>query len=96
MSWLIITVAVVLVVGIALALSLPRPKPLNAAQFANYLREFIEGSGRPYDWDDFEYARVDPKLQRLHQEAITAGPPDANLEKLKSLLAEAEALSGSR
>lgn len=66
----------------------------SAADVAKYLRDFIEGTGGDWDWDDFESVPiVDPDLDRIRREAAQAAPPDADLAKLRELLIQAEELA---
>ena len=66
---------------------------LSPEELAKYLRDFIEGTGDDRDWDTLENMRIeDPMLDEIRRKAVLAGPPNANIAKLKQLLAEAEAL----
>ncbi len=67
----------------------------SAADVACFLREFINGTGRSGDWDDFESIPItSPLLDKIRREALAAGPPHADLLRLKELLTRAEALAG--
>jgi hypothetical protein len=67
----------------------------SAADVACFLREFINGTGREWDWDDFESIPItNPLLNQIRREALAAGPPNADLIRLKELLARVEALAG--
>jgi hypothetical protein len=44
----------------------------SAAEVANKLEEFLEGRGRPWDWDDFISTPLDdPVLERIRVESAT-------------------------
>ncbi len=69
----------------------------NAEEVAGFLRDFIEDRGEDWDWDEFESVTItDPELEALRLEAVEAGPrerrEDADFEKLRTLLARAEAI----
>jgi hypothetical protein len=99
--WLVATIILVVVVvavgviGAALMAGLTsRPARRTAADVATYLRDFIEGTGGEMDWDHFESVPIaDPELERIRREALAAGPPDADLAKLRDLLRQAEELA---
>ena len=66
----------------------------TADEVARYLRQFIEGTGGEWGWDDFESVPIaDAGLEDIRQRAVLAGPPDTNVSTLKLLLAEAESLA---
>jgi hypothetical protein len=61
---------------------------------AQYLRDFIEGTGGERDWDDFESVPIaDPRLDAIRRSAAKAGPPGADLEQLRLLLVRAERIA---
>jgi len=71
-----------------------KTKDRTAGEVAAYLRDFIEGVGGDWDWDDFECVPItNPDLDRIRREAAMAGPPGADLAKLRLLLDQAEQLS---
>lgn len=66
-------------------------KAWTREQVAKYLRDFIEGTGSDYDWDDFtQGGRIaDPELEAIRREAAlieTPVTPDG-FAKLRALLA---------
>ena len=66
----------------------------TAAEVARYLREFIDGVGGEWDWDDFESVPIaDAVLDDIRQRAADAAPPNPDMQRLRQLLAEAEALA---
>jgi hypothetical protein len=70
------------------------PKKRTAAEVAEYLRDFIDGTGGDWDWDDFESVPIaDPELDRIRREAASAAPPDPDMHKLRGLLRQAEQLA---
>jgi hypothetical protein len=69
-------------------------KDRSAAEVARYLRDFIDGTGGDWDWDDFESVPIrDQELDRIRQEASRVGPPDPDLDRLRELLRQAESLA---
>jgi hypothetical protein len=61
---------------------------------ARYLRDFISGSGEDWDWDDFESVPIkNPALDALRKAAALAGPPNPDMDRLRTLLAEAEGMA---
>jgi hypothetical protein len=68
---------------------------LTASAVADYLRQFLDGEGGDWDWDDFTSAPIaDPVLENIRVRALNSGPPfdDQAMIGLRELLAEAEAL----
>lgn len=66
----------------------------TAAEVAKYLRDFINGVGGEWDWDDFESVPIaDTVLDDIRRRAADAAPPDADMQRLRVLLAEADALA---
>nr|WP_313393607.1 hypothetical protein [Brevundimonas diminuta] len=62
-------------------------------EVAQYLRDFIDGTGDEWDWDDFASVTIkDQALESIRHRAIRAEPLKADIEQLRKLLAEAEAL----
>lgn len=60
---------------------------------ARYLRTFIEGTGSDWDWDDFASVTIkDQALESIRQRATRTEPLKADIQQLRQLLAEAEAL----
>jgi len=69
----------------------------TAAEVVKYLRDFIDGTGAEWDWDDFESVPIDdPALAHIQREARLAAPPNGNIERLRELLAQAEALAAAQ
>jgi hypothetical protein len=76
-----------------------RPVQRTASEVARYIRDFIEGTGGEWDWDDFECIPIaDPELESIRDRAARVlEPVDADgMVTLRSLLAEAEALAGKK
>ena len=62
-------------------------------EVAEYIRRFAEGTEGEWDWDDFENMRLDdPALEAIRHEVVMAGPPKADIQKIKACLAKVEAL----
>ena len=69
---------------------------LSASEVATYLRDFIEGSGGDWDWDDFTSVPIaNPQLEDIRRRAAAVDLPstDEGLSTLQGLLAEAERLA---
>lgn len=65
-------------------------------EVARYIRNFINGEGNKWDWDDFESVSIaNPDLERIRQEAFLAGPPNPDLVRLADLARRAEVLAKS-
>ena len=87
----ILTTAIVVLVSRLLGVK--QTKDRTPQEVASYLRNFIEDTGQPWDWDDFESVPLtDPTLEAIRQEAVMAGPPRADTEKLTLLLGKVEEL----
>ena len=70
-------------------------KERSAEEVAGFIRDFIEGTGGDWDWDDFISVPIkDPKLETIRDEATMVELPvtATGLEELKRLLERAEAL----
>jgi hypothetical protein len=62
-----------------------------------FLRDFLEGAGGDWDWDEFESVPItDPELDALRRRAARAAPPSPDLNLLRGLLAEAEEVAHRR
>ncbi|MNT75313.1 hypothetical protein D3C72_2141980 [compost metagenome] len=62
-------------------------------EVARCLRDFIDGTGGEWDWDDFASVTIkDQALESTRQRATRTEPVKADIEQLRKLLAEAEAL----
>jgi hypothetical protein len=91
------TVLIVLTLVVCVAAifgdKLGRPIERTPSEVATFLREFIEGTGGEWDWDDFESLRIaDHELDQVRREAMEAGPPHPDLEKLRELLRRVEGM----
>jgi hypothetical protein len=70
----------------------------SAEEVAGYIRDFLNGSGRDWDWDDFTSVTIEsPSLDSIRDEACMIDLPltAVGSDKLKELLAKAEALVGT-
>lgn len=75
-----------------------RPLERSAEDVSRYLRGFIESTGGAWDWDDFTSIPIaNSTLEDIRRRAEEIDLPlqDEGMERLKVLLAEAEALSVS-
>lgn len=69
---------------------------LSAAEVASYLRDFIEGRGGAWDWDDFTSVPIgDPRLEDIRRRAAPIDLPvtDEGSAILRELLVEADDLA---
>ena len=69
---------------------------LSAAEVATYLRNFIEGGGDVWDWDDFTSVPIfDPQLEDIRRRAAAVTLPNKGeaMIILQGLLVEAERLA---
>ena len=61
---------------------------------AGFVRDFIEGAGGDWDWDEFESVPItDPELDGLRVRAARAGPPNADMAVLREVVEAAEAIA---
>ena len=71
-----------------------RPHKRSAEEVARYLKDFLEGTGGEWDWDDFTCIPLaDPDLEAIRQRAARIELPvsEEGRMTLRELLAEAEA-----
>ena len=76
-----------------------KPAKVSADEVVTYLRDFLEGTGGAWDWDDFISIQIaDPRLEAIRKRAfaLRLPPQDEDLALLKDLLSEAEAIAASR
>lgn len=94
--------AAILLMPIALPLGLvarlwPGKKTVDRTpeDVVGFLRDFLEGTGGDWDWDEFESAPItDPELDALRKRAALVASPNPDLAALRSVLAEAEVIAG--
>jgi hypothetical protein len=68
----------------------------NPDEVAAYLRNFIDGKGNEWDWDDFTSVPIaDQTLEAIRQKAAAVDLPvtDRGLATLRELLGETERLA---
>jgi len=91
-----LTIPVILLIKLAERLfGLKTSADLTARDVENYLRDFLEGTGDEWDWDDFTSIPItDPKLEDLREEAeLVPLPLNAEGEAtLRRLLREVRSL----
>jgi hypothetical protein len=95
-GWRAVLLAPILVPVALIAQLLPGKRTFDRspAEVAGFLRDFLDGTGGEWDWDEFECVPItNPELDRIRLHAAMAGPPGADLAKLRELLAQAEALA---
>jgi len=69
---------------------------MSASEVATYLRNFVEGGGGDWDWDDFTSVPIaNPQLDDIRRRAAAVDLPvtDQGLTILRELLAEADNLA---
>jgi hypothetical protein len=94
-------VACIFIVPVFLVIKLvtmPFEKPFNRSpdEVAQYLRDFLDGTGGKWDWDDFISIPIaDPRLEDIRERAAALELPmaDQDTAPLKDLIAEAEAIA---
>lgn len=72
---------------------------LSPADVAGYIDDFLEGHGKPFDWDDFTSIEItDPALDAIRNEADGVSLPvdDEGRDALLALLNKAKALQAGR
>ena len=94
--WWCLATAFILPIAIVAALIaalFSRPLERTPDEVARYLRDFIDGTGDEWDWDDFTSISIaDPRLDAIRERASRYGEVGEGLAELKALLAEAESL----
>jgi hypothetical protein len=94
-------VACIFIVPVFLVIKLvtmPFEKSFNRSpdEVAQYLRDFLDGTGGEWDWDDFTSIPIaDPRLEDIRERAAALELPmaDQDTAPLKDLIAEAEAIA---
>ena len=93
---MVLVLLVIVTIPFAAAVSLLAPKAkLTASEVAAYLRNFLDGRGGEWDWDDFTSVPIaDARLDDIRRKAAAVDLPatDEGLVILRQLLAEAEGL----
>ncbi|MXP45958.1 hypothetical protein GRI43_00945 [Altererythrobacter luteolus] len=96
--WGVLAAAIVIPIALLLKLvMLPFDRPMKRTpeEVEGYLRDFIEGTGEEWDWDDFVSIEIaDTRLDSIRERASKF--PDVGSEELNALLREAEELSSVR
>jgi hypothetical protein len=75
-----------------------RPVQRNAEEVAHYLRDYIEGIGGEWDFDDFAHMRIaDARLDAIRDRASRVREPNTEecLDMLRGLLIQAEPLGAA-
>jgi hypothetical protein len=92
-----IAIPIVLLINVAVnILGLKKTRDRTVAEVAGFIRDFIEGTGGEWDWDDFVSVPItNPELEKIRAEADSVMLPvdDDGFEKLKGLLKRVEAFS---
>ncbi|MDO8423156.1 MAG: hypothetical protein Q7S99_13450 [Parvibaculum sp.] len=96
--WLLVPFFFVAALAVALISKLfgmSNAKARTPQEVVGYVRDFIEGTGGEWDWDDFTSISIeDPRLEAIRMDAemvhLPAGPEQ--IEELKQLLIRAEAI----
>ena len=98
-GWAAILLAPVAIVVALVGRALGRARSVDRTpdEVAGYLRDFLDGTGGEWDWDDFESVAItDSGLDDIRRRAALAGPPNSDVETLRRLLAETEAFAAGR
>ena len=94
-AWGVLAAAIIIPLAVLLKLvMLPFERPMKRTpdEVADYLRDFIGGTGDEWDWDDFVSIRIaDPRLDSIRLRASKF--PDVRKDELTMLLREAEGLA---
>lgn len=72
-----------------------KPKKRTPAEVAGFIRDFIDGTGGEWDWDDFTSVRLaNPELEAIRRDAGMVALPvtSEGQRQLKELLRRAEIL----
>lgn len=70
-----------------------RTRDRTPAEVAGFIRDFLDGTGGDWDWDEFESVPIsDPSLDSIRRRAAMAGPPNPDVAALRLLVSEAEEL----
>lgn len=86
----------VALVGASLAALFSRPINRTPEEVVRYLRDFVDGTGGDWDFDDFTSIPIaDPRLESIRDRASRVREPitEEGGKTLRSLLAEAEAIA---
>lgn len=95
-SFVLILLLPFLLVGALLALILApfaRPARMSSREVAQYLRDFLNGTGGEWDIDDFVSMKIaDPRLESIRRRFLALDDP-ADPNALAALIAEAETIA---
>lgn len=78
-------------------LPLKKTRDRTPTEVAGFLRDFAEGTGGEWDWDDFtSVAITDPRLEAIRIEAglIPLQIEPEGMQKLRELITRAEEIAG--
>lgn len=84
------------IVAKLLVLPFERAAKRSPQEVAQCLRDFLNGAGGDWDWDDFISIPIaDPRLEAIRARAADLDLPvaDTDIDTLKALVAEAERLA---
>jgi hypothetical protein len=95
--WGVLAAAVIIPIALLLKLvMLPFERPMKRTpeEVVGYLRDFVDGTGGEWGWDDFVSIQIaDPRLDSIRERARKF--PDVGQGELQSLLREAERLASA-
>ena len=97
-GWVAIVLAPLVLPLALLASIFSKPAKRTPAEVAGFIRDFIEGTGSDWDWDDFTSVRLaDPKLEeiRRHADMIALPVTPEGRRELEALLMRADALKSA-
>ena len=77
----VIALVLLVLLGVLLVVSaLPIRARRTRDEVARYIEDFLNGTGKAYDWDDFTSARIkDPELEAIRQRCLSVDrrfPPE--------------------
>ncbi len=80
---------IALAAGIWQTISPRKGRERTPEDVIGFIQDHIDGTGGDWDWDEFECVRIrDPVLDSYRRRAARFGPPGADVEGLRGLVAE--------
>ena len=80
---------IALLVGIWETVFPTKGRDRTPAEVVGFIQDLIDGTGGDWDWDEFECVKIrDSVLETFRRRAARMGPPGADLEGLRRIVAE--------